>query len=261
MKNIENHWKSSQIEFYHINSDENGSPDRFELLLELLNHLYDGDPAANTLSWRWVGGLHTKGKTYLARPSNIAQFTNGRFEPMGQLSVTAEPLIEGIDHPFVPLSPTQPMPQGDYLLLITPEDCRPETFISGHQVEVIGLLPSSQGKRSDQVQAFEKRAVADAISRSSDKTDTFSSEQGWSGTLIEAAQKAGTNQIVTPWATLGPVRTQLDRAKIALGHAGIHLHQQQRNYDSLTWPHATKGFFKVKKKIPDMLSNLGFTGT
>ena len=226
-----------------------------------LNHLLDGDPAANTLSWRWVGGLHTKGKTYLARPSNIAQFTNGRFEPMGQLSVTAEPLIEGIDHPFVPLPPTQPMPQGDYLLLITPEDCRPETFISGPQVEVIGLLPSAQRKRSDQVQAFEKCAVVDAISRSSDKTATVSSEQGWSGTLIEAAQKAGTNQIVTPWATLGPVRTQLDTAKIALGHAGIHLHQQQRNYDTLTWPHATKGFFKVKKKIPDILSNLGFTGT
>ena len=30
-----------------------------------LNHLLDGDPAANTLSWRWVGGLHTKGKTYV----------------------------------------------------------------------------------------------------------------------------------------------------------------------------------------------------
>lgn len=26
-------------------------------------HLLDGDIASNTLSWRWVGGLHTKGKT------------------------------------------------------------------------------------------------------------------------------------------------------------------------------------------------------
>ncbi|MEM1289778.1 MAG: FAD-binding domain-containing protein, partial [Pseudomonadota bacterium] len=44
-------------------------------------HLIDADPASNTLSWRWVGGLHTRGKTYLARADNIAKFTNGRFRP------------------------------------------------------------------------------------------------------------------------------------------------------------------------------------
>ncbi|MGY9006925.1 MAG: FAD-binding domain-containing protein, partial [Alphaproteobacteria bacterium] len=59
-----------------------------------LRHLIDGDPASNTLSWRWVGGLHTKGKTYLARASNIAKYTDGRFNPQGQLSSTADPLIE-----------------------------------------------------------------------------------------------------------------------------------------------------------------------
>ena len=31
-----------------------------------LRHLLDGDPASNTLSWRWVAGLQTRGKTYLA---------------------------------------------------------------------------------------------------------------------------------------------------------------------------------------------------
>ncbi len=46
-----------------------------------LIHLIDGDPASNTLSWRWVGGLHTKGKTYLASASNIARFTNGGLNP------------------------------------------------------------------------------------------------------------------------------------------------------------------------------------
>ena len=38
-----------------------------------LRHLLDGDPASNTLSWRWVGGLQTVGKTYLARPDNISK--------------------------------------------------------------------------------------------------------------------------------------------------------------------------------------------
>ncbi|MCI5045598.1 MAG: hypothetical protein MRY72_12955, partial [Aquisalinus sp.] len=49
-------------------------------------HLLDGDAASNTLSWRWVGGLHTKGKTYLARADNIDKYTDGRFVRAGDLA-------------------------------------------------------------------------------------------------------------------------------------------------------------------------------
>ncbi|MEL6416153.1 MAG: FAD-binding domain-containing protein, partial [Pseudomonadota bacterium] len=55
-------------------------------------HLLDGDPASNTCSWRWVAGLHTAGKTYLARADNIEKFTAGRFAPHGQLASTASAL-------------------------------------------------------------------------------------------------------------------------------------------------------------------------
>ena len=223
-----------------------------------LNHLIDGDAAANTLSWRWVGGLHTKGKSYLARPSNIAQFTDGRFDPVGQLSPTAEPLIEDMDHPYVPLSLAQPMPQDEYVLLITSEDCQPEFFTTGAQIGVLGLLSATDPKQGTQVRAFEKGAVQDAISRSGQTLATVSTTQDWGTALIEAARKAGTNQIITPWAAIGPVATQLDATKAALEKAGIHVHQQQRTYDTLTWPHATKGFFKLKKKIPNILNDLGF---
>ena len=223
-----------------------------------LNHLIDGDAAANTLSWRWIGGLHTKGKSYLARPSNIAQFTDGRFDPVGQLSPTAEPLIEDKDHPYVPLSLAQPMPQDEYVLLITSEDCQPEFFTTGAQIGVLGLLSDTDPKQGTQVRAFEKGAVQDAISRSGQTLATVSTTQDWGTALIEAARKAGTNQIITPWAAIGPVATQLDATKAALEKAGIHVHQQQRTYDTLTWPHATKGFFKLKKKIPNILNDLGF---
>ncbi len=223
-----------------------------------LNHLIDGDAAANTLSWRWVGGLHTKGKSYLARPSNIAQFTDGRFDPVGQLSPTAEPLIEDMDHPYVPLSLVQPMPQDEYVLLITSEDCQPESFTTGAQIGVLGLLSATDPKQSTQVSVFEKGTVQDAISRSSQTLATVATTQDWGAALIEAAQKAGTNQIITPWAAIGPIATQLDATKAELEKAGIHLHQQQRTYDTLTWPHATKGFFKLKKKIPNILNDLGF---
>ncbi|WP_420010632.1 FAD-binding domain-containing protein [Tateyamaria sp.] len=46
-----------------------------------LRHLLDGDPASNTLGWRWVAGIQTPGKTYLARTSNISKYTEGRYAP------------------------------------------------------------------------------------------------------------------------------------------------------------------------------------
>ena len=60
-------------------------------------HLLDGDAASNTLSWRWVAGLQTVGKTYLARPDNIEKFTNGRLSPQG-LSQEA-PALQGPPNP------------------------------------------------------------------------------------------------------------------------------------------------------------------
>ena len=46
----------------------------------LLQHLYDGDAASNTLGWRWVAGIQTQGKNYLASEWNIKKFTNNRFQ-------------------------------------------------------------------------------------------------------------------------------------------------------------------------------------
>ena len=43
-----------------------------------LKHLYDGDAASNLLSWRWVAGLHAKGKKYLFTPENLKKFSNNR---------------------------------------------------------------------------------------------------------------------------------------------------------------------------------------
>ena len=45
-----------------------------------LQHLYDGDAASNTLGWRWVAGIQTQGKNYLASEWNIKKFTNNRFQ-------------------------------------------------------------------------------------------------------------------------------------------------------------------------------------
>jgi deoxyribodipyrimidine photo-lyase len=92
-------------------------------------HLLDGDAASNTCSWRWVGGLHTMGKTYLARPDNIETYTRGRFNPVGQLATQALPLTEPELGPRVP--PQFDMPDLVGLrtgLLLTQEDCAPQSL-------------------------------------------------------------------------------------------------------------------------------------
>ena len=42
-------------------------------------NLFDGDVASNLLSWRWVAGLQTKGKKYIATEENINKYTNNRY--------------------------------------------------------------------------------------------------------------------------------------------------------------------------------------
>ena len=50
------------------------------------DHLIDWCPASNTLGWRWVAGLQTKGKIYVAKADNIRLFTNDKFFPKGELN-------------------------------------------------------------------------------------------------------------------------------------------------------------------------------
>ena len=58
----------------------------------LLQHLYDGDAASNTLGWRWVAGIQTQGKNYLASEWNIKKFTNNRFQNI-KLNENAVPVL------------------------------------------------------------------------------------------------------------------------------------------------------------------------
>ena len=44
-----------------------------------MKHLSDGDAASNTLSWRWVAGMHTNKKPYIASKENINKYTKNRF--------------------------------------------------------------------------------------------------------------------------------------------------------------------------------------
>ncbi|WP_171233603.1 FAD-binding domain-containing protein [Ruegeria sp. HKCCA4812] len=220
-----------------------------------LRHLLDGDPASNTLSWRWVGGLHTKGKTYLARPDNIAKYTEGRFQPKG-LAKFAEPLTEPVEHPLVPPSSPHMPSDSPYLLLLTEDDLSAHQLMPTSPVAKIGLLAThgrSPNQMGDVVQDFAKGAMSNALEPHG---KLGQSTEDWCGTLIEAARNAGVTTIATAYAPVGPTRSRLDRAEPVLRDAGLSLNRIIRPYDAITWPHAKAGFFGLRKKIPSLLRQL-----
>ncbi len=68
-----------------------------------MKHLFDGDAASNTLSWRWVAGLQTKGKHYVAQSWNISKFTNNKYKNI-KLNESALPLTDKREYKLSPLN-------------------------------------------------------------------------------------------------------------------------------------------------------------
>ncbi|MEO1679371.1 MAG: FAD-binding domain-containing protein [Pseudomonadota bacterium] len=223
-----------------------------------LRHLLDGDPASNTLSWRWVAGLHTKGKTYRARVSNISKYTEGRFRPEYKLSNIAEPLVETTQHPKVPIRRADQIPDGEFLLLVTEEEGQFADVLKGSPAGTLGLLatdgrsPLAIGQRA---RAFAQGAVQDGVSRNGGG-DVLSVDD-WAEPIIAKTEQLGVTSVVTAYAPVGPVADRLADALGALEQAGLALHQIRRTYDDLAWPHATKGFFELKRNVPQVLRGLG----
>ena len=215
-----------------------------------LQHLLDADAASNTCSWRWVGGLHTRGKTYLARPDNIERYTDGRFRPAG-LSPTADPLEEAENPPAAPALVGDALPECDYLLLLTDDDMTPEVPRRGDALIMTADERRSLGAPGAVSAAFIAGAIDDLSVRLGGVDHVESAD--WTATLIARAEAARVTDIVSPYTPMGWAADSLAAAEPALGAAGIRVYRILREYDRATWPHAHKGFFALKKQIPKLI--------
>lgn len=226
-------------------------------------HLLDGDAASNTLSWRWVSGLHTKGKTYLARKTNIEKYTNGRFSPSG-LADAAPTLFEPDAHPRVPLCQSDDFDDTvPFGLVLTEEDCGVDTLpFAGTPVGIGGIMGTSSRSplpTSNIVREFVHDAMGNTLRRAHDRygvsPDQIEDENLGNG-LVQWAQRIGVTTLVTPWVPVGPTRDKLTAAQNQLAQAGVRLVQVKRPYDQACWPHATSGFFKFKAHIPELIAHV-----
>ena len=228
-------------------------------------YLIDADAASNTLSWRWVSGLHTKGKAYAARASNIEKFTNGQFNPSGQLVEDINPLTENIDHPLVTLPQLDKSIQKDAVLLVTEEDCSPETSleIKDFEVEILPLYLEKKYPRwiqpNNSVRFFSNTAVQNACQRLGQLGVEKIDKTKWTDTILEASDRLGTKNIIIPKVPVGAVKSKLRKVKKNLAEHDIYIYEHYKNYDMYTWQHASKGFFKLKKQIPIILHQLGLS--
>jgi deoxyribodipyrimidine photo-lyase len=223
-----------------------------------MRHLIDADAASNTLSWRWVAGLQTPGKTYLATADNIARYTNGRFAPRG-LARTAVALTEA------PVPPPRPLPDlltADpalpTLLLVTPDDLHPESLFASTR-GFAGAVVVGSGAGGPLSRAFVAGAVVDTADRVATHFDCPTRRLAAldAEALITAASDTGVRQIVMPYAPISPDADALAALQPQFSAAGVRVVPVGRGWDSAFWPHATKGFFAFKTQIPRLLTAEG----
>lgn len=225
-----------------------------------LRHLLDGDAASNTLSWRWVAGMQTPGKNYVARASNISKYTEGRYRPVHQLAPDPEPL-DGTPHPPLGPVPDPPVPSWDkpWALLLTEEDLSP-----GFVLDAAGTPPcgtavlNGASMRSPlatapQVVAWTDAALDSTVARYAARLGPVTRHPA---DLVSWARSLQVAQIVMPYAPVGPAADLVARQKSALAAQGIALIPVVREWDAAAWPHATAGFFKFKGKIPQLIGRM-----
>jgi len=231
-----------------------------------LRHLLDGDPASNTLSWRWVAGLHTRGKTYLATADNIEKYAGERFfvngnPPAGleRLACRAVALTEAPLPPAVmPELPGAPAPGARTALLLTEEDLLLEAPFAPSAVAV--WLPNAATPLpcSASVQQFKTLLAEDTLHQVNTRWPDAAVAPLLSSVraVVDWARQQQCKRLLMPYAPQGHVRPQVAPLQDALGSIGCELVTFVRDYDRLAWPHASNGFFQLKKHIPEMLQTL-----
>lgn len=232
-----------------------------------LAHLSDADAASNTLSWRWVAGLHTKGKHYLARADNIARYTAGR--PGGALAAPglaedAEALTEAQDYGRQRLDLPVPVSAGDlaepFALLFHDEAAHHAPLaLPAMPALVIGASrpdARSPGAVGQLAGDFARGAVSGGMAEASAAFACPAMEWRAGEPLAPLLQQAGITRLALPYLPTGWTRDALwpDLAPLAAEGRIVTLLGE---LDRATWPLAKAGFFGVAKAIEGLLDECG----
>jgi len=230
-----------------------------------LRHLIDGDAASNTLSWRWVCGLHTAGKTYLARAENIQTYTGGRFAlDESALAEQAPPLDPELQHPKPVEFQRAPSPKHGQssLLVLHEEDGHPESWnLEGIQVRGVAIQAAPISRGCGDMGQISERFTRGALSDLKVRAQGFFGLQpvavGDPQAVIDLAHAQGLSQIVMASPHQGPLADEMRHWVKAFQRQALYVGFHERDWDHAFFRHADKGFFKLKSKIEGVIAALG----
>ena len=208
-----------------------------------LKHLYDGDAASNTLGWRWVAGIQTQGKHYLASEWNIKKFTNNRFENI-KLSENAPPKMSEKSYSIVKKEFLNPNINDDKTLVIFDNNLSfEETSFKQFKFNKIILVSNSnnlrQIKLSDNVTKFKNSLLNDQLERL--KSLSIDCE-----ILTIEKLKDIKNDYYIMYPNVG------ENLDFILSNLRDYKFLY-RELDQFSWRYCNKGFFNFKNYIPKIV--------
>ena len=213
-----------------------------------LEYLADGDAASNTLSWRWVAGLQTKGKQYRASSHNIRTYTGERFK---KSPINENPKLE-LEYKNYP-NTREILPANETRrhenLLVFENDLnfygREELYRSYKNIFVATLPNNARRIRlSGPVLEYKKDLVAQFC-------ESFTNSTILASDLESTISSINAFDIVYPF--VGENLTFLERLGSRTAIEYCYLFRQE---DHISMQYCQKGFFQFKKNIPKILESL-----
>ena len=212
-----------------------------------MQHLYDGDAASNTLGWRWVAGIQTQGKHYLASEWNIKKFTNNRFENI-KLNENAPPKINDKNYTILHKTFENPENIEEKDLLVFENNLGFEiTDFANQKLRKILLISNKNENRtiklSENVSNFKGSLIENQKKRLEEKSIDCE--------IIDIKEIKNLGSCYCLYPTVGENLDYINQNSLN------NIDFLYRKLDQNSWKFCNKGFFNFKKYIPKIVENLG----
>ena len=210
-----------------------------------MQHLYDGDAASNTLGWRWVAGIQTHGKHYLASEWNIKKFTNNRFQNI-QLNENASPIFSDKTYSIGKKDFLNFEILEDKILLIFENNMTFEfSDFKEHKFKKILLISNESNrniKLSEKVLKFKANLLKDQKTRLIEKSINCE-------TININDLKNITEKVYALYPTVSENLNFIQNNQLQ------NIKFLYRKLDQFSWQYCNKGFFNFKNYIPKIIAN------
>ena len=211
-----------------------------------MKYLYDGDAASNTLSWRWVAGLQTAGKNYIATSENISKYTNQRFRPTN-LHEEAKPINSDKFYAIEQLKHAHNETLSDTLVIFDNNlDFKNNKKLTKKykNIYVLSLENNAREiKLSDDVLSF-KDSLINEYSNTITNSKVVSS-----GELFKIIEGVSAIDVLYPG-----IGENLSFIKKLSNTTKLNYIYDEK--DLFCWKFSKKGFFNFKKNIPEIIKTV-----